>query len=500
MAGNTFDEYDTPAVAPAVAAAPPSTITDTILAIPGKAIDMESSLAAGIGRGVGNTALTAQDWIGKGLSLIGGGDIGGDWLQRNAQEGQAKLNAEFAPYQQRDPYSAGAGKIVGEVIGTGPVLKGVAGVAGAAKMPNVAAAIRSGGMEARNAFMRAGGGAVAGATTSALTSPEDTGLGALVGAVIPTAVAPVVSKIAKKAAEKMVPATEELFSKAKKLYQDMDASGVRIVQPAAQWLSQQMHNYVPSIQQYQNVSHSAVNTALKQLNEFASEPLSITRLNQYYKDLRDAASKIGGGEGSVLSEMANNVKGFMDKITPQILGGASTRDITNLRAANDLMHRAFKSQEIDDILRSATRKGEGEANAVSTATAIRRGFEKLADNKAKMATYTPEEQALIEKVAKGGYGSKILNMVSKLSPGAALSSRALVYGLIGAKTGVLPAVALGGAEATAKAWRNAMVKNQGKNVSMLIRNKGPVAAPPVRFPYPITQAGVSGAQQAKSKR
>jgi len=467
--------------------------------IPAQAADVVQSSAAGFGRGVGNVALTAQDLLGQGLSAIGGGDLGGNWLQRNAQEGQTKLNQEAALYAQRNPYAFGAGKIGGEIVGANPAVKGVAGLAGAANAPKLATAIASGGMEAPNAFLRAVGGGITGATQSLLTNPKDTGLGALVGAAIPTAVAPVISKFAQKAAEKAVPLTHELKASAKQLYQDIDASGARILQPVVQGFSSAMDNFVTGTQQYLSHSHPAVNAALKQLSDFASEPLSITRLNTYYKDLRKSAARIGGSEGSVLTEMADKVKGLFDNITPRELGGASTRDIANLRAANDLQHRAFKSEVIDDILHKATIKGEGEASAVSTATAIQRGFATLAANKAKMKNFTPDERAFIEKVAKGTMGSKITGLISNLKPGMKLDTRALLY-VLGGAANTPAAVGVAAAGAGAAAWRNAMVKNQSKNVSMLIRNKGPVAAPPVRFPYPITQAGVSGAQQAKSKR
>jgi hypothetical protein len=467
--------------------------------IPAQAVDMAQSAAAGFGRGVGNVALTAQDWLGKGLTAVGGGDVGGNWLQQNAQQGQANLNREFAPYQQRAPYSAGAGKIVGEVIGTGPAVKAVSGVANAARMPNVAKSIASGGMEAPNAFLRAVGGGITGATQSLLTQPEDTGLGTVVGALIPSAVAPAVNKFAKKVAEKAVPLTHELKSSAKKLYQDMDASGVRILQPVVQGFSSAMDNFVTGTQQYLSHSHPAVNAALKQLNDFANEPLSITRLNTYYKDLRKSAARIGGSEGSVLSAMADKVGALFDNLSPRELGGASARDVVNLRAANDLQQRAFKSEVIDDIIHKATIKGEGEASTVSTATAIQRGFRDLAANKAKMKNFSPEERAVIEKVAKGTMGTKITDLLSRMKPAQKLDARVLLYALGHTAAGIPGAAGVAGVGMGADVWRNAMVKGQAKNAGMLIRNKGPVT-PSVRFPYPITRAGVSAAQQTKSNR
>jgi hypothetical protein len=498
MADNYFDQFDVPAevsVAPVEPVAVEAPDAPNLLADVGQKVQ---SFGAGVGRGVGNVALTGQDWLGQAVSALGGADLGGDWLQKNAQEGQARLSAEGTPYQERNPYAFGGGKITGEVIGVAPVLRAGGAALNAAKLPTFGKAFQSGGMDAKNAFMRAVGGGGAGAVTSLLTDPENTALGTVIGAAVPSVVAPVVTKIGTKIAERAVPATDAIKQQAKTLYQAIDNSGTRIVQPVVQQFSSLMDNFVQNTQQYLQRSHTAVNSALSELSDFANAPLSITRLNTLYKDLRKSAQRIGGAEGSVLDAMADKVNAFMDNLSPRELGGASPRDIANLRAANDLQHRAFKSQVIDDILQKATIKGEGEASAVSTATAIQRGFEALAANKNKMKAFTPDERALIEKVAKGSYGTKILGLVSSLKPGMTVNLKTFLYALGG--TANLPAAtAVAAGTGAANMWRNALVKSQGKKAGLLIRNKGP-ATSQVRAPFALTPAGVAASQQAFPSR
>lgn len=495
MAANPFDEYDVPAPVDVAAAPPPSSFGKTLLAPFTNLDEKAESAAMGFGRGVGNVALTAQDWIGQGLSAIGAGDIGGDWLQRNAQMGQAKLTAEGAPYQQRNPIAFGGGKIVGEVTGVAPALKAGGTALNAARLPTFGKAFQSGGMDAPNAFMRFLGGATSGAATSLLTDPENVELGAAVGGLVPSAVVPAVKKAATKIAEKAIPATDVIKQEAKKLYEAMDASGVRIVQPVVQQLSTGMDSFVKNTQQYLAKGHTAVNSALDELRGFASEPLSITRLNEFYKGLRKDANRIGGGEGSVLNDMADTISDFMDRLSPRELGGAAPRDIVNLRTANDLQRRVFKSEVIDDILRKATLKSEGETSAVSQATAIQRGFEALAANKTKMKSFTPDEKALIEKVARGTYKTKILNMISNLRPGMRVDLKTLLYA-IGGTANLPAATAVAAGAGGANMWRNALVKGQAENVGRFIRNKGAVTPPQVRPPFALTPAGVSASQQA----
>lgn len=499
MSANPFDEFDIapiPRATPVVQAAPTAGgMVSSALGDVGNAVQ---SFGVGSARGVANVGLTAQDWIGQGLSALGGGAVGGDFLQRDARMGQAKLNLEAAPFQERNPYAFGAGKIGGEVLGALPAIRGAAGLV-SAKAPGFAQAIRSGGMEAANAFTRAAGGAIAGGVTSLLTEPEDAGMGALVGAAIPVVGAPVIAKIGQKIAEKAVPATQEVEAMAKKLYETMDQSNVRIVQPVVAKFSSLMGNFVGNSQQYLKRSHTVVNEKLAQLKDLAAEPLSVTRMNEFYKDLRQSASNVGGTEGSILYSMADKVKSLFDNITPKELGGASAQDIVNLRRANDLQRRAFKSADIDEILRKATLKAEGETSNVPAATAIQKGFESLAANKGKMASFSAEERKLIEGVAKGTYKTKILNVLSKLKPGMKLDARALVYAL-GGSANPAAAVALAGTGAAAGAARNVMVKGQAEKVGRFIRNKGPVQPPPFRFPYPVTSTGVATTQEVTPNR
>lgn len=449
------------------------------------------STAAGFGRGVGNVGLTVQDYLGQGMSAEGLGSVGGNWLQRDAQAGQARLNKETAQYQNRDPFAFGAGKIAGEVTGTAPAISVIAKGTALAGAPEAANLIRSGGMTGKNFFTRAFGGGVGGATTTALTQPEDTALGTAIGMAVPAFAAPVVQKIATTVAENAVPATEAIKDAAKKIYQQIDASGVRIDPKITQGLATGMRNFVTSTQQYLNRQHTAVNSVLAQLDEFAGSPLSITRLNELYKDIRTTAQRVSPGEGSVLNDMADSISNFFDRLSPKELGGASAKDVVALRKANELRQRAFKSETIDEIITKASTKAGRENGTVSKADAIQTGFQNLLGNKTKMRQFSAQEKAAIEKIASGNYKTKILNVLSKLQPNQKIDAKALLYAF-GATAGNAPlAAGLATTGATANVLRNAMVSGQGKNLSLILRNKGPVVAAN-RFPFPLTQTGVAG--------
>ena len=165
------------------------------------------ALGAGLGSGVGQVALGAQEWLGKGMRGLGM-EQAGNWLVDDAQSGRRKLAAEVAPYKEVSPWAAGGGELAGNIAATLPVGgvlgRGVSSVAPylgrvAPRAEKLASALRSGGMtlggmpattvagQAGNLLTRMVGGAGTGAATAGLVDPESVGTGAVIGAVLPPA-------------------------------------------------------------------------------------------------------------------------------------------------------------------------------------------------------------------------------------------------------------------------------------------------------------------------
>jgi hypothetical protein len=161
---------------------------------------MLGALGGSIGQGVGNVALGAQNLVGMGLEKLGADQVG-QWLQKDAAQGKAKLQSEIQPYEEQYPLTVGGGRLAGEVVGTLPVggalAKGAGMVAKGVGAGKYAAplidALRTSGMSAagqtgaKALATRMAGGAATGAVSSALINPEETGTGALIGAGFPLA-------------------------------------------------------------------------------------------------------------------------------------------------------------------------------------------------------------------------------------------------------------------------------------------------------------------------
>lgn len=159
---------------------------------------MLTSVAAGLGKGVGQVALNAQKLIGKGAQALGA-EGAGQWLVNDANTGLRKIEGELAPYKEANPVSAGFGELGGQMAATLPagglIAQGLSKVPGiAAMVPNLLQSFRTAGMSAGNAtglanpLLRAIGGATTGGASAALVDPESAATGAAVGAALPSVV------------------------------------------------------------------------------------------------------------------------------------------------------------------------------------------------------------------------------------------------------------------------------------------------------------------------
>lgn len=168
--------------------------------------------AAGLGKGVGEVALGAQHYLGKGANMIGA-DTVGDWLVNDAAQGRKKLTREIAPHKARSPIATPTGEIGGNIIATLPVggalAKGVQSLPMLSKVPAVtkfANTLRSGGFStgapaattfagrAADMGIRSAGGGITGGVMAGLADPETAGTGAAIGALLPPSL-----KVAAKA-------------------------------------------------------------------------------------------------------------------------------------------------------------------------------------------------------------------------------------------------------------------------------------------------------------
>jgi hypothetical protein len=102
---------------PAASSAPPATAPQ---AQQGEAPGVLASIGAGIGRGVQETALGAQQLLGHGAQAVGLNGVG-DWLVNDANQGLAHGAQEVSPYSAAHPIATTGGQIAGSIAATAPL-------------------------------------------------------------------------------------------------------------------------------------------------------------------------------------------------------------------------------------------------------------------------------------------------------------------------------------------------------------------------------------------
>jgi hypothetical protein len=79
-----------------------------------------TSFLAGVGRGMQETALGAQQLLGHGAQAVGLNGVG-NWLVNDANQGLSHGAQEVAPYSAAHPIATGAGNVAGSIAATAPL-------------------------------------------------------------------------------------------------------------------------------------------------------------------------------------------------------------------------------------------------------------------------------------------------------------------------------------------------------------------------------------------
>lgn len=329
---------------------------------------MLSTLGGALGKGFGSTVLGAQKLVGKGLSAVGA-DSAGKWLQDDANQGQAKLTAELAPYKAANPTTAAIGETGGEIIATLPVGgllgKGVIKAApllaragaSAPAVEGVANALATSGFKAGpltgagNMLARTVGGGVTGGASAAMVNPDDALVGAGIGAALPGVIG-----MAGKAGGAIrsaltnggvAPEVAALATRAKQLGIDTPADRIANSKPLNALAASL--NYVPLSGRAATESgmQSQLNRALSRT--FGQDTDNVTM------GLRKAREDLGGEFDRVLQ--ANTVR--VDEPFLKALSQAETRAGAELESGQ----ASIIKKQIDEILAKAGGTGEIDGQA-----------------------------------------------------------------------------------------------------------------------------------------
>lgn len=353
-----------------------------------------ATAAAALGKGVGSTMLGIQRLAGKGLSAIGdatssaptlSGLVTGDkptsmagragkWLQDDANQGQARLTEQLAPYKAANPMIASIGEGAGEIIPTLPAgglitgalrvaLPAATAIRGAPLLNAISSAgFRTGAApaatlagKAADLGIRSLGGGITGGVSAGLVNPDDAGMGAMIGGALPGAAkaagfgTEMLGKGARKiiASNAVAPEVAQLADRAKQLGIDIPADRIansKLLNATAASL-----NYVP---------FSGRAATEKKMQDQLNRALSRTfgqDTDQVTMGLRKASEDLGGEFDRVLQ--ANTVR--VDEPFLAALSQAETRAAAELETGQ----ASIIKKQIDEIMAKASETGQIDGQA-----------------------------------------------------------------------------------------------------------------------------------------
>lgn len=227
----------------------------------------------------------------------------------------------------------------------------------------------------------------------------------------------------KKALIKSAPKIEDLKSESRKIYKDLDDSGVTVDQ-------NQYANLVDNINQdmlkegHHPKLTPKVQGALDAMTEKVGEPMKVSEIETMRKIAGHAKSSIEPSEARLGARMQNHIDDFMDK-----------QEGPDMPKARNLWGRARRADMIDEAMQKAANQASGFENGIRTQ------LRSLINNKKKMKGFSKEEKEAIDKVVQGGRMENLFKLMGKfgLSEGQRTNALMSAVGTIaGGVAGGLP--------------------------------------------------------------
>jgi hypothetical protein len=430
---------------------------------------------------LGSGAMGAVDAASFGFAdeLAGaGGFITGNGYE--ATRDSVRKNMELA--QQDNPFSYGAGQVGGGLA--------TALVPGGALLRGAQGATKLGRAMAVGAGQGAAYGVGSGETL------EDRVGGGVKGALIGGATAGGANVLGKAltSARRVpigrAPTDDALMEQAKGALNN--TKGVRVPPEAVTTMARKQSQYIAA-ENANRVLHPNTKQGIEGVQEaletsYRNGEISLGRLHNARKliNLGLKNSKEGSEDARHLMNLKKIYDDVITKSVPEYAEGIKTYE------------RAMSARRIQDMMLGPVDQKTG-AQGRLPFTRIKEKFSKLAESKEKLAKFSPDEQALIKKIARGGRASDkyILGTLAKVS-GISGRMAAAIGAYSGTGGGVQGAMAGAGASSVVEAINNAIKNKQVDKIGRLVeelaavrRNAGIRPGAP-QMSRATTQIGMSG--------
>lgn len=386
-----------------------------------------------------------------------------------------ELNLERGAEGLKTALQIGAGFAAGPLIGGAVRGLGAAIPAIQRATAPLATAIQSAGFRSglpaeapgvAQAAMRVAGGATAGAGAGAISGgPEEAATGAAIGAVVPVA-----GRVISRMVPPKGPTTQDVRKAATTAYEEAERLGGEVSANAFTNLSYRLATKMDE-GRFNPVLHPRMQRALETFTAEASQgvPVSLNRLDTLRRVAARAAGSSSVDEQRLGKLAVEEVDNFIRESMPEA-------SVAALEKARNLYAKMSRGKEIERLITKASRSSQ------EPSIAIRKQFQRLADNERKLKTFPAEEQALIKRIADGSMSISALETAGALAPPRVVdinslqgAFRAAGYGGGFAINPVFTAT-FGGAGYASRAMANQLARAQAQQLAMQART-GAAAAP-----------------------
>jgi hypothetical protein len=388
-------------------------------------------------------------------------------------EALAGLQASEQATQEAHPWASTAGTILGAVAGAAPAVAAAPEVFGAQVGVPLAARMLAGG--ATNAAVGGADAAIRG---------EDVGPAAAIGGAFGAA-GPALGDFAGARVRKFMgtravdqaPSLDDIRGSAKAAYDAADAAGLVVAPQAVGRIAQTARQVVAK--GFHPRMHPDIAVVLDELDDAATAPQSLDRLDTIRQFAVEATQSGKPSERRLGGILLGHIDDALENLSDtDVIAGDVQAGTAALSQARQHWRTLRKSEGMADIFeRAKNAAGANYTGGAGEETAIRQGSRRLADSKKLMRGYSPDEQAAIQGVVRGGPVRNTARMLGKLAPRGSVSALPVAAA---ASMGGLPAGAgLIGVGELGRATAMAMTRNAANKADALIRSGGTMpAAPP----------------------
>lgn len=280
------------------------------------------------------------------------------------------------------------------------------------------------------------------------------------------------------------PSLEELGSAAKDAYASAENAGVVISRDTMARIAREVKGEMAD-QGIDATLHPDSLAALNRLIAAGENHTSLKGAEILRRVIKDAEASTKPADARMASVMRDAFDERIEGLgANDVIAGQPGIGVHLLQDARQLYSRTAKGEDIQELFRRAELKAGANYTAAGIETALRQEFRALAMNKRRIRRFTPEEQAAIELVAKGGSLENAMRYFGKFSASSPLAmalsgSLGMMFG------GPLAAIGVPIAGTVAKSKAAQLTMRNANAVSELVR-RGPQNA---LAPAPQPEAG-----------